>query len=137
MRAHRRERDVGDLRQREHGGAIGAQGEGIPAQSDAQDGEEDGEDIDIPFAHTVDKGTVCLAHEAKHQQGAEQVEAARGQPDQVQVVQEVRGDGLAHGPPNNIPHSKCNYNEEWDGWRPMYVCRKMNRAYKEREDCKE
>ena len=47
------------------------------------------------------------------------------------------GNGLAHGPPNKIPHSKCNYNEEWDGWRPTYVCRRMNIAYKEREDCEE
>ena len=44
---------------------------------------------------------------------------------------------MAHGPPNNIPHSKCNYNEEWDGWRPTYVCRKMNIAYKERDECEE
>jgi len=47
------------------------------------------------------------------------------------------GTGLAHGPPNNIPHAKCNYNEEWDGWRPTYVCRKMNIAYKERDECEE
>ena len=47
------------------------------------------------------------------------------------------GNGLAHGPPNNIPHAKCNYNEEWDGWRPTYVCRKMNIAYKERDECEE
>ena len=31
------------------------------------------------------------------------------------------GNGLAHGPPNKVPHAKCNYNEEWDGWRPNYV----------------
>ena len=47
------------------------------------------------------------------------------------------GNGLAHGPPNNVPHSKCNYNEDWDGWRPHYVCRKMDMAYKERDECKE
>jgi phosphotransferase system HPr-like phosphotransfer protein len=47
------------------------------------------------------------------------------------------GNGLAHGPPNNIPHSKCNYNEEWDGWRPTYVCRRMNIAYKDRDECEE
>jgi hypothetical protein len=46
------------------------------------------------------------------------------------------GNGLAHGPPNNVPHSKCNYNEDWDGWRPHYVCRKMDMAYKERDECK-
>ena len=47
------------------------------------------------------------------------------------------GNGLAHGSPNNIPHAKCNYNEDWDGWRPRYVCRRMDVAYKEREECDE
>ena len=47
------------------------------------------------------------------------------------------GNGLAHGPPNNVPHAKCNYNEDWDGWRPHYVCKRMNMAYKDREDCEE
>ena len=69
--------------------------------------------------------------------GAEEAGAPRGQPLQLQVVQEVGGDGLAHGPPSNIPHSKCNYNEEWDGWRPRFVCRRMNIEFKEREDCNE
>ena len=32
------------------------------------------------------------------------------------------GNGLAHGLTNNIPHAKCNYNEEWDGWWPTYLC---------------
>ena len=45
------------------------------------------------------------------------------------------GNDLAHGPPNNIPHSKCNYNEDWDGRRPRYVCRRMDIAYKKREEC--
>ena len=44
---------------------------------------------------------------------------------------------MAHGPPNNIPHPKCNYNEDWDGWRPTYVCRRMNMVYKERKDYEE
>ena len=47
------------------------------------------------------------------------------------------GNGLAHGEPNNIPHSRCNYNEDWDGWRPRFVCRRMNIAYKERDECDE
>ena len=47
------------------------------------------------------------------------------------------GGGLAHGPPNNIPHAKSNYNEEWDGWKPTCVCRRMNIAYKERDECEE
>ena len=47
------------------------------------------------------------------------------------------GNRLAHGPPNKIPHSRCNYNEDWDGWRPNYVCKRMKIAYKERSECKE
>ena len=47
------------------------------------------------------------------------------------------GNGLAHGPPAKVPHAKCNYNEEWDGWRPHYVRRRMNIAYKEHDDCEE
>ena len=47
------------------------------------------------------------------------------------------GNGLAHGPPNKIPHSRCNYNEDWDGWRPDYFCNRMNIAYKERSECEE
>ena len=47
------------------------------------------------------------------------------------------GDGLAHGPPNNIPHAKCNYNEEWEEWSPRYVCKRMNIAYNERDECDE
>ena len=53
------------------------------------------------------------------------------------MVQEVGGNGLVHGAPNNIPHSKYNYNEEWDGWRPQFVCRRMDIAYKERDECDE
>ena len=47
------------------------------------------------------------------------------------------GNGWAHGPPAKVPHAKCNYNEEWDGWRPHYVCRRMNIAYKDRKECDE
>ena len=41
---------------------------------------------------------------------------------------------MAHGPQNKALHAKCNYNEEWDGWRPDYVCKRMNIAYKERDE---
>ena len=47
------------------------------------------------------------------------------------------GNRLAHGPPNKIPHSRCNYNEDWDGWRPDYFCKRMNIVYKERSECEE
>ena len=56
----------------------------------------------------------------------------------MQVVQEVRGgSGLTNGPPNNVLYSKYNYNEDWDGWHPRYVFKKMGMAYKERDECKE
>ena len=34
--------------------------------------------------------------------------------------------GLSHGPPNNILHSKCNYNKKWTEWRPEWVCKKIS-----------
>ena len=34
--------------------------------------------------------------------------------------------GLAHGPPNNILHSKCNFNKKWEGWRTEWVCKKSS-----------
>ena len=47
------------------------------------------------------------------------------------------GNGLAHGTPNKIPHARCNYNEDRDGWRPDYVYKRMNILYKERSGCEE
>ena len=44
------------------------------------------------------------------------------------------GNGLAHGPPNNIPHSKCNYNKKWIGWRPEWVCKKIRVNFKEYDE---
>ena len=114
-----------------------AQGEGIPAQSDAQDGQEDDEDIDLPFAHTVDKRPYVSPTRRSTSRARSKLKPHEVNPTKCKWCKKWGGDGLTHGPPNNIPHSKCNHNEEWDGWRPMYVCRKMNRAYKEREDCKE
>ena len=31
------------------------------------------------------------------------------------------GNGNAHAPPKSIPHSKCNYNNKYKGWRPEWV----------------
>ena len=47
------------------------------------------------------------------------------------------GNGLAHGPPNNIPYSKCNYNKNWTGWRPEWVCKNIGVDFKEYDDCSE
>ena len=47
------------------------------------------------------------------------------------------GNRLAHGPPNKIPHSRCKYNEDWDGWRPDSFCKRMKISYKERSECEE
>ena len=47
------------------------------------------------------------------------------------------GNGYAHGPPKNIPHSKCNYNKKWKGWRPEWVCKKIGVDFKEYDECSE
>ena len=48
-----------------------------------------------------------------------------------------RGNGLAHGRTNNIPHSKCNYNKKWTGWRPEWVCKKIGFDFNEYNECSE
>ena len=58
-------------------------------------------------------------------------------PTKCKLCKKYGGNGFAHGPPNKVPHAKCNYNEEWDGWRPNYVCKRMNIAYKKRDECEE
>ena len=40
------------------------------------------------------------------------------------------GNGFAPVPPNNIPHSKCNYNKKQKGWWPEWVCQKIGIEYK-------
>ena len=76
--------------QRELGRAAGArQREGIPTEGNPKDGKEEGEDVHLAIAHAVDARPIRLAHKAEHQQGEEEAGDARGQPDQVQVVQEV------------------------------------------------
>ena len=47
------------------------------------------------------------------------------------------GNRLAHGPPNNTPHSKYNYNKKWKGWSPEWVCKKIGIDFKEYEDFSE
>lgn len=42
---------------------------------------------------------------------------------------------MAHAAPKSIPHSKCNYNKKWKGWRPEWVCKKIGIEYKEHADC--
>ena len=45
------------------------------------------------------------------------------------------GYGLAHASPKSVPHTKCNYNKKWKGWRPEWVCKNISVAYKEHGDC--
>ena len=47
------------------------------------------------------------------------------------------GNGLAHGPPNNVPHTKCNYNKKWTGWRPEWVCKKIGVDFKDYDEYSE
>ena len=53
----------------------------------------------------------------------------------LQILRQVRGDGLAHGPPNNVPQAKCNYNKKWTGWIPEWVCKKIWVDFKEYDKC--
>ncbi len=41
------------------------------------------------------------------------------------------GNGFAHAAPKNITHDKCNFNPKYKGWRPKWVCDKMEIKYKE------
>ena len=41
------------------------------------------------------------------------------------------GNGYAHAVPKNIPHDKCNVNPKYKGWRPKWVCDKLEIKYKE------
>ena len=50
---------------------------------------------------------------------------------------EFDGYGRAHKSPKNVPHTKCNYNKKWKGWRPEWVCKNIGVAYKEHVDCNE
>ena len=44
--------------------------------------------------------------------------------------EKYKGNGYAHGPPANIPHDKCRFNKKFKGWRPEWVCKKMDVPYK-------
>ena len=41
------------------------------------------------------------------------------------------GNGYAHEAPKNITHDKCNFNPKYKGWRPEWVCNKLEVKYKE------
>jgi hypothetical protein len=41
------------------------------------------------------------------------------------------GNGYAQAAPKNIPHDKCNFNPKYKGWRPKWVCNKLEIKYKE------
>ena len=41
------------------------------------------------------------------------------------------GNGYAHAVPKKIPHDKCNFNPKYKGWRPKWVCNKLEIKYKE------
>ena len=53
----------------------------------------------------------------------------------MQVLQKYCGNGLAHGPPNNTLHLKCNYNKKWKVGRLEWVCKKIGVDFKEYEYC--
>jgi hypothetical protein len=41
------------------------------------------------------------------------------------------GNGYAHAVPKNIPHDKCNVNPKFKGWRPKWVCDRLEIAHKD------
>ena len=49
----------------------------------------------------------------------------------MQIWSKIWRKGLAHRPPNNTPHSKCNYYKQWTGWRTEWVCKKIGVDFKE------
>ncbi len=44
------------------------------------------------------------------------------------------GNGYAHAATKNISHDKCNCNPKYKGWRPKWVCDKLEIKYKEWEN---
>ena len=48
---------------------------------------------------------------------------------------EFGGYRLAHESRKNVPHTKCNYNKKWKGWRTEWVSKKIGIAYKEHGEC--
>ena len=41
------------------------------------------------------------------------------------------GSGFVHAAPKKIPHEKCNFNKKYKGYRPQWVCDKMDIEFKE------
>ena len=72
--------------------------------------------------------TRAKVNAAKVRDSSESVEY---NPTNCKYFKKCKGNGFAHGPPNNIPHSKCNFNKKWKGWRPRWVCEKIGVEYKE------
>ena len=58
-------------------------------------------------------------------------------PTNCKYCAKYRGNSLPHGPPNNVPHTKWNYNKKWTGWRPEWVCKKIVVDFKEYDECSE
>ena len=46
-----------------------------------------------------------------------------------------KGNVWDHSPPKIIPHSKCNYNPRYKGWRPEYLFQNIGINYKPYDEC--
>ena len=58
-------------------------------------------------------------------------------PKNCPFCKEFVGYGLAHAAPKNVPHENCNYNKNWKGWKPEWVCKKIGIIYRESRECDE
>jgi hypothetical protein len=76
------------------------------------------------------KGRSRSKHRAKSSDGMKDEERERN-PTGCKYCAKHGGNGYAHTAPKNIPHDKCNFNPKYKGWRPNWVCDKLEIKYKE------
>ena len=76
------------------------------------------------------KGRSRSKHRTKSSDGTKDEERERN-PTGCKYCAKHGGNGFAHAAPKNITHDKCNFNPKYKGWRPKWVCDKMEIKYKE------
>ena len=76
------------------------------------------------------KGRSRSKHRSKSSDGKKDEERERN-PAGCKYCAKHGGNGYAHAAPKNIPHDKCNFNPKYKGWRPNWVCDKLEIKYKE------
>ena len=76
------------------------------------------------------KGRSRSKHRTKSSDGTKDEERERN-PTGCKYCAKHGGNGFAHAAPKNITHDKCNFSPKCKGWRPKWVCDKMEIKYKE------